>query len=95
MTNAVVVGVGNIYASESLFCLVSIHQGLLIGSQRFAIGCWQKKSKTYWREPLNRGTILRDFVNGQVSLAIFNKRYWYMTELVSVVTNVMHRFRVG
>ena len=66
MTNAVVVGVGNIYASESLF-LSGIHPSRAanrISKDRYGVLAEEIK-KVLARAIESGGTTLRDFVNGQ------------------------------
>ena len=66
MTNAVVVGVGNIYASESLF-LSGIHPSRAanrISKDRYRVLSEEIK-KVLARAIESGGTTLRDFVNGQ------------------------------
>ena len=66
MTNAVVVGVGNIYASESLF-LSGIHPSRAanrISKSRYQVLAEEIK-KVLARAIESGGTTLRDFVNGQ------------------------------
>ena len=66
MTNAVVVGVGNIYASESLF-LSGIHPSRAanrISKDRYRVLAEEIK-KVLVRAIESGGTTLRDFVNGQ------------------------------
>lgn len=97
MDNKILVGVGNIYASESLF-KSKIHPEIKAGSLDFQqISALVKAIKEVLHLAIdNGGTTLRDFVNGDSKPGYFQQKlavYGREGQLCSICNDIIKKFR--
>ena len=95
MDNAVVVGVGNIYANESLF-ICGIHP-LKLAKNLTRNQCFSLVNtiKDVLRKAIIQGgTTLKDFYSPMVAQVILHKNYWYMAIKINLVQSAVEKLKV-